>query len=129
MFSPSFPRRGDDDKTSFSSVNIPWLLMTGTNDEAIIGGATADSRREVYPALSAGNKYELVLYKAEHSAFGDRALPNEKEPRNPNHHKAILAISTAFFDAYLRDNNEAKKWVGSNAVRDVLEEDDIWQWK
>jgi hypothetical protein len=69
----------------------------------------------------------LVLDKAEHSAFGDRALPGETERRNPNHHRAILAVTTAFWDASPRNDEQARQWLGSDAVRSVLEKDDQWQ--
>ncbi len=57
-----------------------------------IGNASAASRRDVFAALPPPSKYELVLDGAEHSAFTDRALPGDKAPRNPNHHRAILAL-------------------------------------
>jgi hypothetical protein len=44
----------------------------------------------------------VVLNNAEHSAFTDRALPSDHEPRNPNHHRVILALSTAFWDVFAR---------------------------
>lgn len=50
----------------------------------------------VFPALPPGSKYELVLFNTEHSAFTDRRLPGDTEPRNPNHYRAILALSTPF---------------------------------
>jgi hypothetical protein len=71
-------------------------------------------------------KYELVLENAEHSAFTDPKMPNKQ---NPNHHRAILAVTTAFWDAYLRDDAEAKKWLDGEAVRGVLEKGDKWQKK
>ncbi len=40
--------------------------------------------------------------------FGERALPGDSEQRNPNHHRAILALSTAFLDTYLKGMPEAK---------------------
>ena len=79
------------------------------------------SRLGVFPVLPPGNKYELVLEGAEHSAFGDRPLPGDKEPRNPNHHRAILALSTAFWDAYLRGDAAAKAWLDGAGPRTVLE--------
>ncbi len=127
-FSPSAPRLGSA-AASFGKVRIPWMLMTGTKDLAVIGNADLESRMAVYPALPAGDKYELVLHSAEHSAFSDRALPGDSEPRNPNHHKAILALSTAFWDAYLRNDPAAKSWLQSPAARSVLEEKDRWQTK
>ena len=126
VFSPSAPRAGSA-ATAFGSVRIPWMLMTGTKDVAPIGNADLKSRLAVYPALRGAPKYEIVLHNAEHSAFTDRALPGDSEPRNPNHHRVILALSTAFWDAYLRADAEALTWLKSTAPRTVMEADDQWQ--
>jgi predicted dienelactone hydrolase len=126
--SPSSPRGGNAD-AAFSGVRIPWLLMTGTRDVAPIGDADLSSRLAVFPALPPGDKYELVLYDAEHSAFSDRALPGDSSPRNPNHHRAIVALSTAFWDAYLLRNEAALKWLAGGEPRMVLEPKDRWQRK
>lgn len=128
MFSPSSPRRGSA-KDAFGKVAIPWLLMTGTEDVAAIGDISLESRLNVFPHLPPGSKYELVLHGAEHSAFSERALPGDKQARNPNHHRAILALSTAFWDAHLRADREAKAWLAGDEPRSVLEEGDRWQSK
>ncbi|MBB6430501.1 alpha/beta hydrolase family protein [Algisphaera agarilytica] len=126
--SPSVQRGVNADR-AFSEVTMPWLLMTGTLDVAIIGDADVEARLAVYPALPAGDKYELVLDRAQHSAFGDRALPSDREPRNPNHYRVILALSTAFWDAYLRDDPAAKAWLRGDGAEGVLEPGDRWQHK
>jgi predicted dienelactone hydrolase len=126
VFSPSAPRGGGTAK-AFGAVSIPWMLMTGTKDIASIGNADMKSRLAVYPALHGAPKYELVLHNAEHSVFTDRALPGEREPRNPNHHRVILALSTAFLDAYLRGDPEALAWLNGSGPRSVMEPDDQWQ--
>jgi predicted dienelactone hydrolase len=126
--SPSSPRNGDP-KRAFGGVAIPWLLMTGTNDVAVVGDADLASRLAVFPALPPGGKYELVLNGAEHSAFSDRALPGDKEKRNPNHHRAILALGTAFWDAWLREDAEARTWLDGTGPSSVLEKQDRWQKK
>jgi predicted dienelactone hydrolase len=128
VMSPSAPDRGDIN-AAFGSVKIPWLLMTGTHDTAAIGSQTPESRRRVFPALARGDKFELVLDKAEHSVFTERALPGEKQPRNPIHHRAILALSTAFWDAYLRGDAAAKAWLLGDGPRRILEPPDVWQKK
>lgn len=127
-FSPSAPTVGDP-KKSFGEVKVPWLLMTGTKDTSPVRDIDLKSRLAVYPALPAGCKYELVLDNAEHSAFTERALPGEREKRNPNHHKVILALSTAFWDAYLRDDATAKTWLDGHGPRGVMEKADAWQKK
>ena len=126
--SPSPPQRGSAG-TAFSRVRIPWLVMTGTLDSSPIGDTSAAARREVFAALPPAFKYELVLDGAEHSAFTDRALPGDRAPRNPNHHRAILALSTAFWDAYLRQDAAARKWLDGSGPRSVLQPRDSWRMK
>jgi predicted dienelactone hydrolase len=128
IMSPSGPRAGSAAE-AFGKVELPWLLMTGTKDLSLIGDIDLASRLSVYPALPAGQKYELVLHEAEHSAFTERALPGESGKRNPEHHKAILALSTAFWDAYLKDDAEAKAWLNGEGARAVLSKEDRWQRK
>jgi predicted dienelactone hydrolase len=128
VMSPSSPKRGSAEQ-AFGGVTIPWMVMTGTKDFGLIGGADPDSRMAVFPALPPGNMYELVLDRAEHSAFSDRALPGDTERRNPNHHRAILALSTAFWDAWLSGKPEAREWLDGNGPRSLLEAGDRWQKK
>jgi predicted dienelactone hydrolase len=125
-FSPSPPHDGSMDK-AFGSVTIPWMLMMGTEDVAPIGDIDAKSRLEVYPAFHGAPKYQVVLFEAEHSAFTDRPLPGDHEPRNPNHHRVILALSTAFWDAYLRGDTNALAWLSGPGPRSVMETNDQWQ--
>jgi predicted dienelactone hydrolase len=133
VLSPSRPAVGDP-QPAFANVKIPWMLMTGTRDVARIGGATigaasVEARLAVYPALPEGSKYELVLDNAEHSAFTDRALPGDAAERNPNHHRVILALSTAFWDAYLKNDSQARAWLDGDGPHSVLDEKDKWQRK
>ena len=125
-FSPSSPKTGSAAK-AFGAVKIPWMLMTGTKDVSPIGDQDVASRLAVYPALHGAPKYEVVLYNAEHSVFTDRALPGDREPRNPNHHRVILALSTAFWDAYLRGDADALAWLNGAGPRSVMEPADRWQ--
>lgn len=129
MMSPGAPRLGRAE-TAFGAVEIPWLLMTGTKDDSLISHADAASRLKVFAALPPGDHhYELVLDGAEHSAFGDRALPGDRQPRNPNHHRAILALSTAFWDTHLHGDDAARAWLTGDGPRSVLEKADRWQRK
>lgn len=128
-FSPSSPRKGIEPKQAFGSVKIPWMLMTGTKDVAPIGDQTVESRLAVFPALPSGGKYELVLDKAEHSVFTERPLPGDREKRNPNHRRAILGLSTAFWDTYLRDDPAAEVWLDGDGPKSIFEQGDKFQKK
>ena len=125
-FSPSTPRTLSADE-AFGAVKIPWMLMTGTKDIAPIGNVDMASRLAVYPALRGIPKFELILFNAEHSVFTERPLPGDREPRNPNHHRVILALSTAFWDAYLRGDVDALAWLKGSGPRSVMEANDKWK--
>lgn len=127
VFSPSSPKVGSV-AAAFGAVDIPWLLMTGTEDVAAIGGATVNERLAVFPVLPAGNKYELVFDGGAHHAFTDHSNPR-LSPRNPNHHRVIKAFTTAFWDAFLRDDSGAAGWLKGTGSRDMLEPGDRWQMK
>jgi predicted dienelactone hydrolase len=129
IMSPGTPQGRRDPGDAFSEVAIPWLLMTGTKDTSAIGSQSVESRLAVFPALPEGRAYEVVLHDAEHSAFTDRGLPGDREPRNPNHHRVILALSTAFWDAYLEDDADARGWLDGDGPRTLLEANDRWQRK
>jgi len=126
--SPSAPRAGQADR-AFAKVAIPWMCMTGTHDTSPIGNGDAKSRLEVFAALPEGNKYELVLFEAEHSVFTERPLPGESKRRNPKHHRSIMALSTAFWEAYLRDDKAARQWLDGAGPKSLLDANDRWQMK
>ncbi len=122
--------RGLGATEAFSHIQAPVLCMTGTEDTSVITPEmTAESRREVYAALPAGDKYQLVFEGGTHSAFSDTALFNEK--RFDHHHVAIQTISTRFWDAYLKGDAAAKAWLQSEKPRSEakLIAKDVWEWK
>lgn len=130
LLSPSSPRH-ETATAAFGGVTIPWMLMTGSHDIGLLGlGAqNVASRLAVYTALPAGQKYELVLAGAQHSAFSDRPLSPLDPPRNPNDHRVILALSTAFWDSVLRHSATAQDWLDGPAPQRLLKSGDQWQWK
>ena len=124
--SPSLPGRGEP-ASAFGSVAIPWLLMTGTADGGEIVDRSPESRRLVFPALpTTVDRYELVLDDAEHSAFADARLPGDRLPRDPNHHRVILALTTAFWDTHLRRDPAARAWLHGSGAKSVLAANDLW---
>ncbi|MCA9231713.1 MAG: dienelactone hydrolase family protein [Planctomycetales bacterium] len=122
-YSPSSPL--NNGSKSFANVSVPWMLMTGTKDVVPIGRQTVETRRQVFTALPKSiDRFELVLYEAQHSVFGGRTTRST----NPNHHQVILALTTAFWDAYLKNDERARVWLTGEEARQLLEPNDQWQW-
>ncbi len=127
LMSPSQPRRGDAG-AAFAAVAKPVLCMTGTEDDSPLQDhVTPASRRMVFAALPAGDKFQLVLNGATHFAFTDSNVRGGA--RDPRHHEAMLKITSAFLDAYLRADPEAKAWLQSAQARSALAPEDVWEWK
>ncbi len=125
--SPNVPARGELEK-AFGDVPIPWMLMTGTKDSSPIGNTTPEQRTKVFPNLPKSiDRFQLILDEAEHSAFTDSAFSVDRTNRNPNHHRVILGLSTAFWDAYLTDNQDAKEWLFGQGAQKLLEPKDNWE--
>lgn len=68
----------------------------------------------------------MVFDKATHMSFGDRDLKGNPEKGN-RYHKSILALTTAFWDAQLRGDKDAKAWLTGKGVRSALLPEDTWK--
>jgi hypothetical protein len=51
-------------------------------------------------------------------------VAGDDEPRNPNHHRVILALYTASWDAYLRNDAAALACLNGSGPRSFMEPDD-----
>lgn len=98
--------------------------------ESPVGNRTdSQSRRLVFEQLPKSNMfYELVFEGGEHSAFSDWNMdPNDKQKQKQ--HRALQAISTAFWNANLKSEASAKEWTNASGPREILEKADVWQKK
>jgi predicted dienelactone hydrolase len=126
MMSPSPPARGDA-AAAFATVKIPCLLMTGTLDDSPIGNTTPADRLKVFPHLKEAPAWQVVFDKATHMDFGDRDPPGRTARKDPRYHRAILALTTAFWDAELKGMPEARKWLNDGGAKKVLLPEDRWE--
>lgn len=95
----------------------------------VVSVADGKTMREGYDPLSLRPSIKVEVKDVE---FVDRKREREIPLRvywNPNHHQAIIALSTAFWDAYLNKQLPARKWLEGGGARSVLEEGDRWQRK
>jgi predicted dienelactone hydrolase len=125
MMSPGPPAIGDP-ATAFGDIRIPCLLMTGTRDDSPIGNQTPADRLKVFPHLRKAPAWQVVFDGATHMDFGQRALRGGAI-KDTRYHKAILALTTAFWDSTLQNNSAANSWLKGKGARSVLDPKDLWQ--
>ena len=115
--SPSPSGRLGLDRTSWSRIAAPVLYMTGTRDEGL-GVRDARDRLEAFRESRGADQFQIVIDKAAHLAFSDVEIPNfQRERRDPKHHDYIRMSTTAFWDAYLKQDAFAQQWL----LDDILE--------
>ena len=49
------------------------------------------------------------------------ARQEDKASRNPNHHRVMLALTTAFWDAYVHGDADALAWLNGAGPRSIME--------
>jgi len=115
-FSPAAPGRPEQWPARFGSIRLPFLSITGSRDDDVMGtGASPENRREPYRHMPAPDKYLLVIEGAAHDNFGGRArLANDAAS------PIVLAVSTAFWRAHLRGDKEASQWLRDGGAREWL---------
>jgi predicted dienelactone hydrolase len=98
---------------SWSGIGTPVLSMTGTQDRWGHIRDLAD-RYVAHERIPGPNQFLAVLAGAQHHAFSaSEGIGVRPVQRKPHHHGVICAISTAFFEAVLRQEADARDWLGT----------------
>jgi hypothetical protein len=93
--------------------------MTGTRDSSPIGETTAEDRRIPYDSISRPDQYLVTFQGGDHMIFSGRARMSGGE-KDEYFQKYILTGTTAFWDAYLKDDARAKQWLDGDGFKTAL---------
>lgn len=103
---------------AWQPITIPAFTMTGTLDTGL-GIDDVRERRLAFDGMDKGVKYHLTIDGARHAAFSDSRA--ERIRRDPRHHDWIKQCSTAFWDAFLRQDAGARRWLDTSVIETVSE--------
>ena len=115
-FSPQYER--ENAKEAFADVKIPCFHFTGTMDEGIVGSAKPTDRRVPFDAIDADEQYLVILDGGDHMVFSGNTggtLSRADPARYPAWHALIVDLTTHFWDAELREDADAKRWLREQA--------------
>jgi predicted dienelactone hydrolase len=111
-------------RQDFSSVHIPALHITGTNDQIrIVPGDTPANRRIPYDEAKGHNTYLVVFNGANHMSFSGREGPletDEQKATDASVHTMVDRATTAFWDAYLKGDHQAGDWLSKGGFANAL---------
>jgi predicted dienelactone hydrolase len=112
---------------AWKSFEVTVLFLTGTRDYGA-GGRSASWRRQAFEAVRGVDDYLITLQNAGHLTFANRgglAVRDGVGGRTSQQEALIDSLGVAFFDAYLRGDAEAKKFLGGVSMtkrRDCIAE-------
>lgn len=103
----SSPAPRGENSGGYDRIKIPLFHMTGTADTSVINDTKAEDRRIPFDGMKGVDRYLLTLAGGDHMVFAGRGPLGEDAKAQG----AILTGSLAFWDAYLRGDEKAKKWL------------------
>jgi len=118
-FSPSVARSGDP-AAIYGSITIPLFSVTGTRDDSPISDTKARHRRIPFDNMPGPDKYLLILDHADHMVFNGHLRRAGDAPHDAAIHRMVRAASLAFWDAHLRGDAKAKKWLEGEGFAAML---------
>jgi predicted dienelactone hydrolase len=117
--SPQAPLRIDLADSLYAPIQMPCFHMTGTHDESPLGLTSVADRRVAFDHIRHGDQYLLIFADGDHMVFADRRRHSHAQ-LDTVLHRLIQAASTAFWDAYLKHDAEAKAWLAGPGFLGVL---------
>lgn len=114
------PLNKRDLDASFAKITIPIFHMTGTLDDSPIGETKAGERRIPFDHIKNVHEFLVTFKDADHMVFSGRIPGQGGGERDPFFQKFILSSSTAFWDANLKDDSKAKRWLADGGFESAL---------
>jgi hypothetical protein len=89
------------------------LHMTGTKDHSPISDTRAADRRIAFDHVKGADQYLVIFKDGEHMVYsGRKRLRGDENHRDAKFLELIRQSTTAFWDAYLKQDASAKRWLG-----------------
>ncbi len=128
-FSPNARTKTNLD-AQYGDIRMPFFSITGTRDAAILGDGTVYTDRQVpFRHMPKGDKYLVTFRDGDHMVFGGHTLRGKRVvERDSEIQKQVKAATLAFWDASLKGDKDAQKWLQAD-FKAGLGDGDSFEWK
>jgi predicted dienelactone hydrolase len=121
------PRNTTDFDAAFANVSIPILHMTGTLDDGFVAKSTLADHRVPFDHIPpVADQFLIVLQGGDHLVFSGRSQASGpmvgpgNPAMDPTFQLLIQQSTTAFWDAYLKSDENAKSWLRTGGCKTML---------
>jgi dienelactone hydrolase len=119
---PNLPNQAYMTDDAFAGLTGPLLASGGTLDEGNVGtGVTYpwQWRMAPYTLAPPGDKYSLVIDRADHYLGGQICRADRGGPDDPEAAMLVRTTQIAFLDAYLKGDSRARRWLESDGLQQL----------
>lgn len=123
------PKQRDKLDQAFGPIKIPCLHMTGTLDDSPVGETKAAERRLPFDHMHLADQYLVTFTGGDHMVFSGRPRRTEamvapgwqgSGEKDPLFQELIRTVTVAFWDAYLRNDTQAQRWLTGGGCESAL---------
>lgn len=100
----------------YGPIDIPLLHMTGTEDDSPIEGFGYERRLVVHEHSAHPEKYLQILQGGDHMVYNGTRGKLADNPLRAEHEEQIKIAARAFWDAHLKDDRAARKFIEETLV-------------
>lgn len=129
IMSPSAPFKRLQPEDTFDRIAIPCLHMTATEDESPLGLTTKADRRAAFDGIKKADQYLITFQGGDHAIFTDQKRPFGNGDKDELFRELIQVSSTAFWDAYLKEDRKARLWLADGGLAARLAADGVLEKK
>jgi len=115
----STPVPGHVPERNYDPIQIPILHLTGTADVSPLNDTTAKDRRVPFDSIQHAPQWLITFEGGDHMIFAGRSTKLSAAQSTPML-DMILQSTTAFWDAWLRDDADAKRWLNEGDCEKAL---------
>lgn len=87
----------------YGAIRVPTMVVTGTNDNGVVGATKAPQRRIPYDSIQKVDKYLVVLLDGDHRVYAGRKV-GAKQVTDRAYQETIARQSADFWTAYLSND-------------------------
>jgi len=119
---------------ALAAITVPVLHLTGTLDDSPLGETKAADRRKLFDGMDHAETGLIIFNGADHMTFSDpltgtRLRQSLAADHNAEFQRLICLAATAWWDAWLRGSEPAKRWLTDGGLKTALGPDATLEWK
>ena len=113
----------DEPRDVYGSIDLPMLHMTGTDDGSPIEDWDYKKRLDVYNNVTEAKQKLLILKDGDHMVFNGSRGKLGQNPNRETHERIIKIMALAYWDAMLKNDEDAREWLNDLAAKEWLGDD------